>query len=92
MYSRRNKSFGKIYKFLSCESEQCNNDTGFSFATGPSLNLVERQPISSNLDENYYRWEQMLNREYIIMRVNRASTICGLVSTVIEQLFGHCYT
>jgi len=85
MYSRRNESFGKIYKFWSYESEQHKNVTALGFATGPCLNLSERQPISSNHDENHYRWQQMLNGQFIIMRINGASTICGLVSTVIEQ-------
>jgi len=54
------------------------------FATGPSLNLSERPPISSNHDENYYRWQQMLNGKYIETIVNGASMICGFVSTVIK--------
>jgi len=29
------------------------------FATGPSLDQVERQPIKSNQDENNYQWQQM---------------------------------
>jgi hypothetical protein len=55
------------------------------FATGPSLNNAERQPIKSNQDENNYRWQQMMNGQYIKMIVKGAPTICGLVSTVIHQ-------
>jgi len=54
-------------------------------ATGPSLNQAERQPVKSNQDENTYQWQQMLNGQYIKMSINGASTICGLVSTVIHQ-------
>jgi len=54
------------------------------FATGPSLNHAERQQMKSNQDENNYRWQQMMNGQYIEISVNRASTICGLVSTVIH--------
>jgi len=32
----------------------------------------------------------MLNGQDIKMGVNGASTICGFVSTVIEQQFGRC--
>jgi len=56
-----------------------------SFATGPSLNQVERQPIKSNQDQNNYPRQQMLNEQYIKKSVNGASTIHGLVSTVIHQ-------
>jgi len=35
--------------------------------------------------------QPMLNGQHIEMRVNGASTICGLVSTVIEEGFGRCY-
>jgi len=90
MYSRHNKAFGKIHKFWLCESEQCKNVTALGFVTRPSLNLAERLPICSNHDENYYRWQQMLNGQYIKMCINGASTICGFVSTVIKQQFGRC--
>jgi len=90
MYSRRNEAFGKIHKFQSCESEQCKNVTALGFVTRPSLNLAERLPIYSNHNENYYRWQPMLNGQYIKMSVNGESTICGFVSTVIEQQFGCC--
>jgi hypothetical protein len=85
MYSRRNESFGVIHHFWSCESELCKIMTPLSFATGCSLNHAESQPVKSNQDENIYRRQQMLNGEYIKMRVNGASTICGLVSTVIHK-------
>jgi len=85
MYSRRNEPFDKIYKFQSWESKQRKNVTVLSFATGPSLNASERLPICSNHDENYYRWQQMLDGQYIEMSVNGASTICGLVSMAISQ-------
>jgi len=62
-----------------------------SFATGPSHNHVARQPIKSNLDENNYPWQQMLNERYSMMSVNREATICGLVSTVIDQWLSRCY-
>jgi len=55
------------------------------FATGLSLNLSERQPISSNHDENYHQWQQLLHGQYIEISVNGASTICGFVSTVINE-------
>jgi len=32
----------------------------------------------------------MLNGQYSKMKVNRESTICGFVSTVIGQQFGRC--
>jgi len=59
--------------------------TLLGFATGPSLNQAERQLIRSNQDEYNYRRQQMMNGEYIKMSVNGASTIFGLVSTVIHQ-------
>jgi hypothetical protein len=55
------------------------------FTIGLSFNLAEIQPIKANLGENNYRQQQMLNRQYIKLTVNRASTICGLESTVIHQ-------
>ena len=90
MYSKCNEAFGKIQKSELCESEQCNNVTALGCVTRPSLNLAERQPICSNHDENYDPWQQMLNEQYIKMSVNGASTICGVVSMVIKQKFGHC--
>jgi hypothetical protein len=84
MNSRRNESYGKINKFKSCESEQCKNVTVLGFAKGQSLNLSERQPISSNHNENNHQWQLMLSGQYIKMSINGASTICGLVSTVIH--------
>ena len=77
--------FDKIHEFSSCESKQCKNVTALGFPTGPSLNLSGRLPISSNHDENYYRWQQMVNGQYIKMSVIGVSTICGFVSTVITQ-------
>jgi len=65
-----NEAFGKIHKFESCESEQCKNVTALGFATAPSLDLPERLQIYSNHDETYYRWQQMLNGEYIIISIN----------------------
>ena len=59
------------------------NGTALGFATGPSLNLSERQPISSNHDESNYQWQQILNGQYSKMSFNGASTIGGLLSTVI---------
>jgi hypothetical protein len=61
------------------------------FATGLSLNQAESQPVQSNQDENNYERQQMVNGQYIKMSVNGASTICGLVSTVIHQCLGRCY-
>jgi hypothetical protein len=58
------------------------------FTTGPSLNLAERIPISSNHDENYCQWQQMLNGQYSTMSINEASMISGHVSTVSDQCFG----
>jgi len=59
--------------------------TPLGFATGLSLNQAESQLVQSNQDENNYGWQQMMNGQYIKMSVNGASTICGLVSTVIHQ-------
>jgi hypothetical protein len=69
-------------------SEQCKNVTALSFATGPSLNLAERLPLSSNHDENYGQWQQMLNGQYRKMSINGASKIWGHVSSQIEQYMG----
>jgi hypothetical protein len=85
MYSRCNEAFGKIPKVLLSESKLCKNVTVLGFTTGPSLNLPERRPISSNHNENYYQWQWMLNGQYIKMRFNRVSMICGLLSMVIKQ-------
>jgi len=85
MYSPRNEALGRTYHLSSCESEQRKNVIALGFATGQSLNLAERHPVGSNHDENYYRLQQMLNGQYIKMRVNGASTICSLASTVIHQ-------
>ena len=85
MYSRRNESFAKVHPFSSCESQQCMNYSPLGFATGPSLNRTDRQPIRSIHDANNYRQQQILNGQYITISVNGASTICGLVSTVIHQ-------
>jgi hypothetical protein len=59
--------------------------TPLGFPTGLSLNQAESQPVQSNQDENNYGRQQMMNIQYIKMSVNGASTICGLVSTVIHQ-------
>jgi len=72
MYTRCNESFGMICKFLLCASEHCRNVTALGFPTKPNLNLAETPPFSSHHDENYYRWQQMLNRQYI----EWASTEC----------------
>jgi len=85
MHSWRNEAFGKIHKFWSCESEQCKNLTALGFATSPSLNLSKRLPIGSNHDENYYRWQHMMNGQCIEMSVNGASTIGGFVRRVIKK-------
>jgi len=59
--------------------------TSLGFATGLSLNQAQSQPVQSNQDENNYGRQQMMNGQYIKMSVNGASTMCGLVSTVIHQ-------
>jgi hypothetical protein len=59
--------------------------TLLGFATGLSPNQAESQPVQSNQDENNYGWQQMMNGQYIKMSVNGVSTICGLVSTLIQQ-------
>jgi len=59
--------------------------TPLGFATGLSHNQAESQPVQSNQDEINYGRQQMMNGQYIKMSVNGASTICGLVSTVIDQ-------
>jgi hypothetical protein len=74
-----------IHNFQLCESEQCKIITPLGFATGLSLNQAESQPVQSNQDEHNYGRQQMLNGQYIKMSVNGASTMCGLVSTVIHQ-------
>jgi hypothetical protein len=55
------------------------------FVTGLNLNLAEREIISSNHDESNYEWQQMLNGQYMKMRLNGVSMICGLVDKVIVQ-------
>jgi hypothetical protein len=62
-----------------------------SFGKGPSLNEVERQLKKSNPDEYNYGRQQMLNGQYIKMRINGVSTICGNVSTLNHQCLGLCY-
>jgi hypothetical protein len=59
--------------------------TPLGFATGLSLNQADSQPAQPNQDENNYGRQQMMNGQYSKMSVNGASTICGLVSTVIHQ-------
>jgi hypothetical protein len=59
--------------------------TALGFATGLSLNQAGSQLVQSNQGENNYGRQQMMNGQYIKMSFNRASTICGLVSTVIHQ-------
>jgi hypothetical protein len=82
----RNESFGMRHHFESCESEHCNMITPLGFTTGPSLNQAERKLIESDQDdENTYGRQQMLNGQYIKMRVNEVSTIFDHVSTVIHQ-------
>jgi hypothetical protein len=67
------------------------NVIALGLATWPSLNLSERLQLSSNNDNNHYRSQLMLRGQFIKLSVNGVSTIWGLVSTVIEQRFGHCY-
>jgi hypothetical protein len=88
MYWRRNEASSNKQKFHSCVSEQCKNVSVLSCATGPSLNLEERVPISSNHHENYGRWQQMLNAQSSKMTVNGASKIGDHNNTVIKQYFG----
>ena len=91
MYSRRNEAVGKIHIISSFESEHCKNVTAPGFATAPSLDLSDRLPICSNHDDNYYRWQQMLNGSYIDMIVKGELTISSQVSVVIQQRFGRRY-
>jgi hypothetical protein len=84
MFSRYNEAFGMIDKFLLYESEQCKNVTVLGFATWPHLNRSARQPISSSHDENNYRWQSMWTLQYPKVNLNGASTICGIVGTVIN--------
>jgi len=65
--------------------------TPLGFATGLSLNQSESQPVQSNQDENNYGRQQMMNGQYIEMSVNGATTICGLVSTVMHASLGRCH-
>jgi len=61
MYSRQNEAFDRIYIFWSCESEQCKKVTALGFTKVNSLYLTERQPISSNHDENSCWWQHILD-------------------------------
>ena len=61
------------------------NIIGLGFATGLSLNLGERQPVSPNNYSYNYQWQQILTRQYIKMSLNGASTIFGLVRKVLVQ-------
>jgi hypothetical protein len=54
MYITPNEDLGKIEKWFSDDSKQCKNDTSFGFATWWRLDLLGRQPICSNQDENSY--------------------------------------
>jgi len=74
-----------MHEFWLCDSDLCKNVIVLGFAPGPSLNLGDRLPRSSKHDENYYRWQQVLNGQYIKMSVNEVSMICGFVCTVIKQ-------
>jgi len=85
MYSRRNESFGKIYKFQLYESKQCMNFTALGFAPGPSLNLSERQPIRSDHDDNNHQWQQLLNGQHTQMSVNGASIMYVVLGIVIKK-------
>jgi hypothetical protein len=76
MYSKRDEGFGKIQRYSSCEREQRKNVVVLGIATGPSLNRSEKLPISSQYDESYYRWHQMLNGQYIKNGVNSVSNRC----------------
>jgi hypothetical protein len=55
------------------------------FATGPSLNQAEPQPVKLNQNANNYRRQQMLNGQYIKMSINGVSMICGVGSTLFHQ-------
>ena len=92
MYSRRDESFGKIRRFWSWESEHHKIITPLGFATGPSLNRTERQPIRPNHDENNPGRQQMMNGQYIKLSINGPSMICCLASTVFYQTLGRCYS
>jgi hypothetical protein len=65
MYSKRNKGFGKIHRYSSCERDQRKNVMVLGIATGQSLNRSEKLPISLQYNESYYGWHQMLNGQYI---------------------------
>jgi len=69
MYRRRNEAFGKIHRFLSCQSEEWKNVTALRFATWPHLNRSQRQQISSNHHESHSGWQQMLNWQFIKITV-----------------------
>lgn len=55
------------------------------FATGLSVDLLERQPIRSNHYEFNCRWQQMFTGGCSKMTVHGAITNFGLVSTVIDS-------
>jgi len=66
-------------------SDQGKNINGLSFAKESDLDQAERQLISSNKYECNYRWQHMLNEQYMTMSVSGVSTIIGLVSMVIDK-------
>jgi len=92
MYSAHNELFGEVHHFELCEGEQCKIIMMLGFATGPRHKRVARQSIMSHHDENNYGLQQMLNAQCIKMSINGASTICGVVNTVILLGLGHCYS
>jgi hypothetical protein len=62
----------KYINFCHVRAKRAKNVPAFSFVTVQSLNLPDRQAISSNHHANNYRCQQMMNCQYITMSVNGA--------------------
>jgi len=85
MYSGWNESFSKIYIFQLNDSNLGKKITGLSFAKGLSINQSEWNPIGTYNYPYYDWWELIVNRQYIIKSINRASTMFCLVSQVLAK-------
>jgi len=66
------------------------NISWLGFAKGSFLDLAKRQPIRTNNHESNYRWQQIVNGQYIKMGVNGVSMMFGLVDMVIDKWFDRC--
>jgi len=61
------------------------NISWLGFAKGSFLDLAKRQPIRTNNHESNYRWQQIVNGQYIKTGVNGVSMMFGLVDMVIDK-------